>query len=158
DFKTGKRRDRAVEFQLSPGQILLIDSLHGLYNDLSKSVPQEQKFKFYIEALCQIKDEDGNFVRWTDLRLLRRMVRDSWQRNYDPLATVGHWNYVRKSEKTFIVPFVHSADLVFNGSLPYELAAHKHFLEEKFPAILKKYQGDPKKSDAALRARRAGGL
>ncbi|OGR88568.1 MAG: hypothetical protein A3A86_07380 [Elusimicrobia bacterium RIFCSPLOWO2_01_FULL_60_11] len=158
DFKTGKRKDRAAEFKAGADQIILIDSLHGLYNDLTRSVPREMKFKFYIEALCQIKDEEGNFVRWTDLRLLRRMARDSWQRNYDPVSTIGHWHYVRKSEKAFIVPFVHAADRVFNGSLPYEFAAHKAFLESHFPAILKRYGKDPKKADAYFRAKRVYGL
>lgn len=158
DFKTGKRKDRAMDLKTWPDQIILIDSLHGLYNDLTRSVPPEMKFKFYIEALCQIKDQDGNFVRWTDLRLLRRMARDSWQRNYDPVSTIGHWHYVRKSEKTFIVPFVHSADMVFNGSLPYEFAAHKAFLESHFPAIMKRYGNDPKKTDAYFRAKRVYGL
>ena len=158
DFKKGKRTDHATEFKVDKGQIILIDSLHGLYNDLTKSVPDPMKFKFYIEALCQIKDNEGNFVRWTDLRLMRRMVRDSWQRNYDPVATIGHWHYVRRSEKAYIVPFVHSADLVFNGSLPYELAAHKAMLETQFPSVLKRYGKDVKKADAALRARRVGSL
>ncbi len=158
NFKTGKRTDNAVEFKAEKNQIILIDSLHGLYNDLTKDVGEDLKFKFYIEALSQIKDQDGNFVRWTDLRLLRRMVRDSWQRNYDPVSTLGHWHYVRKSEKTYIVPFVHRADMIFNGSLPYEFAAHKHFLQSHWPHMNKKYKDDPKRADAYLRGERVGKL
>jgi len=158
NFKTGKRKDRAVDFKAGKDSIILIDSLHGLHNDLTCAVPQEMKFKFYIEALCQIKDSDGNFVRWTDLRLLRRMARDSWQRSCDPASTLGHWHYVRRSEKMFIVPFVNSADMVFNGSLPYEFAVHKVFLESHFPAILKLYSQDPRKADAFFRAKRVAGL
>ncbi len=158
NFKTGRRQDNATEFRAQSDQIILIDSLHGLYNDLTKSVSDDLKFKFYIEAMCQIKDLDGNFIRWTDLRLLRRMARDSWQRNYDPVATLGHWHYVRKSEKTYIVPFVHSADTVFNGSLPYEFAALKIQLESHWPHMNKKYKDDPKRADAYLRGERVGKL
>ncbi|MBI4395526.1 MAG: response regulator SirA, partial [Elusimicrobia bacterium] len=118
NFKTGQREKRTQEFRLMPNQILLIDSLHGLYDGMTASVPPETKFKFYIEALCQVRDTNGEFVRWADLRMLRRMVRDQWQRNYDPLRTVGHWHYVRRSEKRHIVPFIHQADTIFNGSLP----------------------------------------
>lgn len=156
NFKTGRRQDGAVKFKPGPDQIILIDSLHGLYNDLSKGVPDDLKFRFYIEALCQIKDEHGNFVRWTDLRLLRRMVRDSWQRNYDPAATLGHWHYVRKSEKTFIVPFVHSANMIFNGSLPYEFAVHKVILEPLLEPMARHFREDPGKNDAYLRGQRVG--
>ena len=154
DFKTGKRKLNQVPFQLKENQILLIDSLHGLYDDMTKSIQRKVKFKFYIEALCQMKTPTGEFVRWTDLRMLRRMIRDSWHRSYNPLRTVGHWHYVRRSEKKFIVPFINTADYVFNGALPYELPVHKKFLFKYFPEILAAYEGDPKKTDAYIRAKR----
>ena len=106
DFKTGRRALGIKKFHLKKGDILLIDSLHGLYPKMTSSVPHEMKFKLYIEALCQIRDKNGEFVRWADLRMLRRMARDSWQRSYDPEKTVGHWHYVRRSEKRNIVPCV----------------------------------------------------
>lgn len=154
DFKTGKRFLNRTEFKLQPNQILLIDSLHGLYDKMTKSIPHKMKFKFYIEAICQIRDKEGNFIRWQDLRMLRRMVRDSWHRAYNPTRTVGHWHYVRGSEMKYIVPFIGKVDYVFNGALPYELPVHKKFLLKWFPEIIKAYGNDTKKTDAALRARR----
>jgi uridine kinase len=154
DFKTGKRISKTKEFELLPNQILLIDSLHGLYPDLTSNIPHELKFKFYIESLCQIKDTNGEFVRWTDLRMLRRMVRDSWHRAFNPEKTVGHWHYVRASEKKYIVPFINKADHVFNGSMPYELPLYRKHLYRLFPDIIKSYSNDPKKLDASIRATR----
>ncbi len=158
NFKTGKREKKTKEFRLGPRQILLIDSLHGLYEDMTRGIPPEAKFKFYIEALCQIKDAKGEFVRWADLRMLRRMVRDNWHRSYDPARTVGHWHYVRRSEMRHIVPFIHKADYVFNGSLPYELPYYKKPLFSYFSDILARFRDDPKKADARLRAERVHGL
>ncbi|MBI2118013.1 MAG: response regulator SirA [Elusimicrobia bacterium] len=154
DFKTGKRVGFSQELYLKKGEIILIDSLHGLHEKLTQVVPKEQKFKFYIEAICQIKDKDGNFVRWTDLRLLRRMIRDSWQRGCDATRTVGHWHYVRRSEKRYIVPFISNADIVFNGSIPYELPVYKSMIEKKFPEIIEKYRKEPHKMDAFIRSQR----
>lgn len=154
DFKKGKRVGFSQELCLKKGEIILIDSLHGLHEELTQVVPKEQKFKFYIEAVCQIKDKDGNFVRWTDLRLLRRMIRDSWQRGCEAAKTVGHWHYVRRSEKRTIVPFISNADMVFNGSLPYELPVYKNILEKKFPEIIEKYSKEPHKMDAFIRSQR----
>ena len=57
--------------------MILIDSLHGLYPDMTQDIPDEQKFKLYIEPLLQMKDPDGHYVRWTDMRLIRRMLRDA---------------------------------------------------------------------------------
>lgn len=158
DFKSGIRTDNVKEFRLNPGEIILIDSLHGLYEAMTQSVPAEQKFRFYIEAMCQIKDNLGEFVRWADLRMMRRMIRDSWHRGYDPNKTVGHWHYVRRSEKKYIVPFIHTADYLFNGSCSYEIPVYKNFLDRSFPSILKKYEGDPKKTDAYIRAKRVSSL
>lgn len=154
DFKTGKRTDDKQEFRLLKDQILLIDSLHGLFPDMTSSVPHEMKFRFYIESLCQVKDQNGEFVRWADLRLLRRMVRDSWHRSYDPEMTVGHWHYVRRSEKQYIVPFINKVNYIFNGSFAYELPLYKKHLYKLFPAIMEKYRNDPKKTDAFIRATR----
>ena len=154
DFKTGKRRLEVSEMKLSSGQILLIDSLHGLSPQMTSSVPHERKFKFYIEALCQTKDGNGDFIRWADLRMLRRMVRDSWHRAYNPEQTVGHWHYVRRSEKKYIVPYINKADYVFNGALPYELPIHKAFLFKFLKAIVAKFKSDPGKLDAYIRAKR----
>lgn len=158
DFKSGVRTDNVTEFKLKKGEIILIDSLHGLYADMTKSIPVEQKFKFYIEAICQIKDLNGEFIRWTDLRILRRMVRDSWHRGYEPEQTIGHWHYVRRGEKKYIVPFIHSVDYVFNGSLGYEMPVYKSLLEPLFPKILKTYENNPKRLDAFIRAQRISRL
>jgi len=158
DFKTGVRKKSVEKLRLKKGEILLIDSLHGLYSDMTKSVSSNQKFKFYIEAVCQIKDLTGEFVRWADLRMLRRMIRDSWHRSYGPEETVGHWHYVRRSEKKHIVPFIRTVDFVFNGSLPYELPVHKNFMEKHMSKILKKYESDPKRVDAFIRAQRVNKL
>jgi len=154
DFKTGKRSIDKKEFKLEPNQILLIDSLHGLYDELTKSIPNSMKFKFYIEAICQIRDNEGEFVRWSDLRMLRRMVRDSWHRGYNPTQTVGHWHYVRRSEMKYIVPFINKADYIFNGALPYEFPIYKNILIKQFPEIIKFFENDPKRLDAYIRAKR----
>ncbi|OGS20237.1 MAG: hypothetical protein A3J83_00050 [Elusimicrobia bacterium RIFOXYA2_FULL_40_6] len=154
DFKTGKRTLNAAEFSLKPGQILLIDSLHGLYDELTLNISQEFKFKLYIEAMCQLKYESGEFVRWADLRMLRRMARDSWHRGYDPGKTVGHWHYVRRSEMKYIVPFIGKVDHVFNSALAYELPVYKKYLFKYFPVIIREYETDQKKVDAFIRAKR----
>jgi uridine kinase len=158
NFKTGRREWRGQEIRLAPDEILLIDSLHGLYEPMTQSVPQEKKFRFYIEALCQLKDAAGEFVRWTDLRMVRRMVRDEWHRSYNPVQTAGHWHYVRRSEMRHIVPFIHSADYIFNGSLPYELPYHKKHLARHLRSLATAFRDDPQKLDAHLRAERVNRL
>ncbi len=158
DFKTGRRAPETHPFRLEDDQVLLIDSLHGLYGSMTASVPETLKFKLYIEAMCQIRDTLGEFVRWADLRMLRRMVRDSWHRSYDPEKTVGHWHYVRRSEMRHIVPFIGKVDHVINGSLGYELAVHSAHMGPRMPGIVEAYADQPRRHDALVRAERVHGL
>ena len=154
DFKTGKRVKETVPLSIKPNQLILIDSLHGLYSGMTESIDDSQKFRLYIETLSQVRDQDLNYIRWTDLRLLRRMVRDSVHRNHSPQSTVGHWHYVRRAELKFIVPFINQVDFRLNSALPYELPAMKKKVFHYLPEIIEAYKGNPQKTDAFIRAER----
>jgi uridine kinase len=116
------------------------------------------KFRLYIETVLQIRDGAGRWVRWTDLRLLRRMMRDAAHRNYDPERTLLHWHYVRRGEMKHIIPHVGRADAVINGALPYELAILKSHLAQHFPRWIEAWAQDPARIDATTRARRIRAL
>ncbi len=154
DFKTGLRHLDVQPMRLEPGQILLLDSLHGLYHDMTSSVPDAQKFKLYIETLGQLRGADGTFMRWADSRLMRRMIRDSLHRNSQPETTLTHWHYVRRSELKNIIPFIGSVDFIVNSALPYEIPILKHKVYRYFPEAVGRYQNDPKRQDAYIRAQR----
>jgi uridine kinase len=154
DFKSGKRSNQTKPMRVDPGKIILIDTLHGLHPPLTRSVDNELKFKVYIETISMQRDNEKRFVRWTDIRLLRRMVRDHSQRAYDPMRTIGHWHYVRRSELKHIIPFIRDADFILNGALPYELPVLKKYEYEYFPVVIEKWRKKPKRSDAYIRAER----
>lgn len=158
NFKTGKREQETDPLKLEDNQILLLDSLHGLYGPMTDSVPAEKKFKLYIETLCQIKNQNKEFIRWTDVRLLRRMVRDSWHRSYNPRQTLEHWHYVRRSEIAHIIPFLGTVDHVLDGSLPFELPIYKNHLFKYFPDFVADYKNSPQRQDAYIRAKRVHDL
>ncbi|NCC51427.1 MAG: response regulator SirA [Spartobacteria bacterium] len=154
DFKTGTRELNVHELRLEDDQILLIDSLHGLYDAMTSSIPRENKFRLYIETLGQVQNMDGVFMRWADNRLMRRMIRDSWHRNLKPLQTLTHWHYVRRSELKYIIPFIGNVDYLVNSALPYELPILKNRLFKNFPEGMALYRDDPKRQDAYIRAKR----
>jgi len=154
DFKTGKRQNEVTPMQIGPNDIILIDSLHGLYPAMTEDIPDEQKFQLYIEPLLQMEGPGGRMIRWTDLRLMRRMVRDSIYRAYDPRSTLEHWHYVRSSEMRNIIPYANSTDYIVNGALPYELPVMRRRLLDDFGQWVKDYEDDPLRIDAFERARR----
>ncbi len=154
DFKTSKRHDDHTPMRVGPNDVILIDSLHGLYADMTRSVDDELKFKLYIEPLLQMKGPDGKFIRWTDLRLMRRMLRDAIHRAYDPQRTLEHWHYVRSSELRHIIPYVNATDYIVNSGLPYELPIMRARLFDHFEQWVEQYRDDPLREDAFTRAER----
>jgi uridine kinase len=158
DFKTGTRQEETDLLSLEKGRLLVVDSLHGLYEPLTRSIPHDEKFKLYIETISQLRDEKGQFARWADIRLLRRMNRDHLHRSYDPERTIGHWHYVRRSELKHIIPYIQEADFILNGALPYELPILKKYLFRYFPGFIERWKDDPRRQDALIRAQRVYGL
>ena len=154
DFKTGNRTNEVTPMRLHENEIILIDSLHGLYNDMTVSVPHEQKFKLYLEPLLQMKDSKGKYIRWTDIRLMRRMLRDAAHRAYDPQKTLLHWHYVRASEMRNIIPYINTTDFIISSGMPYELSIYKDRLFPQFTEWITKYKDDPLREDAYTRAKR----
>ncbi|MFQ6101796.1 MAG: ATP cone domain-containing protein [Anaerolineae bacterium] len=154
DFKAGKRHDDHTPMQIGPNDIILIDSLHGLYAPMTEGVDDARKFKLYIEPLLQMKGPDDRFIRWTDLRLMRRMERDASHRAYDPQQTLEHWHYVRSSELRNIIPYINTTDYIVNSGLPYELSVMKVRLFENFERWVEQYKDDPLREDAFARAER----
>lgn len=154
DFKTGQRRDNVTPMKLSKNEIILIDSLHGLYPDMTSALPAAQKYFLYLEPLLQMKDQQGQFIHWTDLRLIRRMLRDATHRAYDPRSTLEHWHYVRSSEMRNIIPYINTADYLINSAMPYELPLYSHRMLHSFASWAIDYQDDPLRADAHLRATR----
>jgi uridine kinase len=132
NFKTGMR-DGYKEFSVAKDEIILIDCLHGLFKALTESVPAEKKFKIYTESANMLRTIEGAYTMWSDVRLTKRMIRDSLYRAYDPMRTLEHWVYVRKGELKHIIPYIHSVDAVLNAGLPYELPILKTVLKDKLP-------------------------
>jgi uridine kinase len=154
DFKTGSRQKKTDTLALGENQVLVVDSLHGLYEPLTRSVPHDQKFKLYIETISQLRDKRGQFARWADVRMMRRMIRDHLHRSYNPERTIGHWHYVRRSELKHIIPCIHEADFILNGALPYELPILKKYLFHHFPTFIERFEDDLRRQDALIRAQR----
>jgi len=154
DMKTGRRFNDRTPMKLGAHDIILIDSLHGLYPDMTQGVPAEQKFKLYLEPLLQMKGPDGEYIRWTDLRLMRRMLRDAVHRAYDPRRTLLHWHYVRGSEMRNIISHINETDYIVNTGLPFELPLYRPRLLDQFAQWEAEYANDPLREDAYTRAKR----
>ena len=154
DFMEGKRQDKKTKMQIGKNDIILIDSLHGLFPPMTEDIAPDKKFKLYLEPLLQMKDPKGQYIRWADIRLMRRMLRDAAYRGYDPERTLTHWHYVRTGEMRNIIPNNIYADFIINSAMPYELSIYKSRLFDGFKDWTEKFKKDPLREDAYTRSKR----
>jgi uridine kinase len=128
DFQTGKS-GKGDRVQLRPGQIIILEGIHGLDPNLLPDFPYDRAYRIYVSALTQLNLDRHNRVSTTDTRLIRRIVRDSWERGYSAMDTINRWESVRRGEKQYIFPYQDNADTMFNSALVYEMAALKPLAE-----------------------------
>ncbi len=84
-----------------------------------------------------MKGNDGEYVRWTDIRLMRRMLRDATSRAADYGQTLTHWHYVRSGEMRNILPHISTADYIVNSGMPYELPVYQPKLGRLFREMVR---------------------
>ena len=113
--------------KLETHQVVILEGIHCLNPLLTTHVAEEHKFKVYVSALTQLMLDNNNLISTTDLRLLRRMVRDFRTRGKTALATLQLWRGVRQGEQRWIFPYQKEAKAAFNSALAFE------------PAVLKTY-------------------
>jgi Uridine kinase len=135
NFKTGKREWGNEEMKLPKNGIIIIEGIHGLNDMLTSTIPSENKFKIYISALTQLNIDDHNRIATTNIRILRRIVRDFLSRGYGGEKTLLMWPSVRRGEERNIFIYQESADAMFNSSLVYELCVLKKFALEELNKI-----------------------
>ena len=146
DFIEGKKQfNRTI--QLKENDILVVEGLHALNDEIGKEIPKKNKFKIYISPLSFLNIDNDNRISQTDIRLLRRMIRDYRTRGYSPSHTLSTWDDVRRGEEKYVFPYQDEADVIFNSFLAYELGVIKTYAE---PLLFSISQTDPN-YDTAVR-------
>lgn len=125
DFKLGKQFITDETMKLGKDEVIIIEGIHGLNPVLTADIAEEDKFKIYLSVLTQINLDNHSRIPTTDLRLLRRMVRDNTHRGSSAENTIMTWSSVRRGEELNIFPYQEQADVMFNSAGLHELALLK---------------------------------
>lgn len=134
DFKIGKRKPGKT-VRLKEDTPIMIEGIHALNDKLTRSIPKHQKFNIYIAPQTQLHIDNHNPISITELRLLRRIVRDQKYRNSSAEETLSMWQSVRNGEFKWIYPNQSHANFVFNSELSYEFAVLKKHAVIQLQAI-----------------------
>jgi uridine kinase len=130
DFRRGasvRKTGRTV--QLGAHDVLLAEGIHGLNPRLAELVPSGAAFAVFVCPLTQLPFDRLSRVHTSDVRLLRRIVRDRHGRGHDAASSIARWPSVRAGERRHIFPYQHRADAVFDTSLIYELSVLKVYAQ-----------------------------
>jgi len=131
DFAQGKSFAKGGrEIQLGPRDLLMLEGIHGLNPKLLEPDSERDRvFRVFIHPMTSLPYDRLSHVDLSDIRLLRRIVRDRHTRGANAADNIMRWPSVRHGERAHIFPFIGEADVVFDSSLVYELSILKVFAE-----------------------------
>ena len=129
NFVTGKKEYNSDPVKLNEDAIILIEGLHCINDAMSPDIDPSLKYKVYLSPFIPMNIDKHNYISTTDLRLMRRIVRDNRSRASDVGKTIDYWNTVRCGEEKYIFPYINNVDMILNTSLIYEIGVLKVFVE-----------------------------
>ncbi|NLL01584.1 MAG: nucleoside kinase [Mollicutes bacterium] len=129
NFITGEKEYKNRIIKLEEKDIILIEGLHTLNEELTKGISKDQKLKIYISPFTPLGIDRHNHLSTIDIRLLRRIIRDSWSRGYTAEQTLKMWDKVREGEVKYVFPYTNEADFILNTAFIYEIGVLKVYAE-----------------------------
>lgn len=129
NFETGMREYRGDTLRLEKDTVVILEGLHALNPELIPNIPREMTFKIYVSSLTTVNLDNHNWIPTSDVRLIRRIVRDYRYRGYSARETIARLGSVQRGEDRWIAPFQEEADVMFNSALLFELAVLKRHAE-----------------------------
>ncbi len=129
NFVIGEQEYKGNKIKLEDNDILIIEGLHAINEEMTKEIDSKNKYKIYISELTDLNIDNHNVVSNSDIRLLRRIIRDARTRGYKAEDTISSWNRVRKGEEKYVFPFQNSVNTIYNTALIYEVGVLKLYVE-----------------------------
>lgn len=145
NFKTGIREMNGKKLKLEEGMVLLVEGIHALNPRLTDRLPDEAKYKIFINTITSISLDDHNCIPTSDNRLLRRIVRDYNKGAFTARESIANWPNVRRAEVKWIYSFQENADVMFNSTYILEFAVLRAHAEQILMTVPKNC---PEYSDA----------
>lgn len=147
DFAEGKKHFNGNRIRMSEYSVVVMEGIHALNPDMVPNIPQDAVFRIFVEPSTSIPFDNHNWAAPSDIRLVRRILRDYKFRAYSAQNTIRRWPSVRRGEMRWIYPFQENADVIFNSALIFELAVLRNYVEPLLRQV-------PEASDEYATARR----
>lgn len=138
DMKTSTpmSKDHWIKTKLPDDGLIIIEGIHALNPLLTNKIDKSNKLHIMISPLSYITIDNFNIISSSQVRMLRRMVRDYLFRGRSAVSTLSQWPAVAKGERINIYPNQNNADIVMNSGLLYETSVLKYYAEPLLRTIL----------------------
>ena len=125
DFKTGYRegyRDLTIPEGEEP--VFLFEGIQAVYPEVAalfEGIPSRSLFS-NVQRNITLMDGDGERIFTpSDIRLMRRLVRDEAKRGTTPDFTLTLWESVRANEESSILPNAHACDYSIDSTMAFDI-------------------------------------
>ena len=119
DFKTNTRGPETFTVKYDANTCLILEGIHALN---PKLMPNDSfsTLRVYISPHTQFFYQGEVLLIARQLRLIRRILRDTALRGATPKQTLKMWNQVLRGEREYLHPFRKMADVHINTTHLYE--------------------------------------
>ena len=135
NFIKGEREWLGKKVKLPANGVIIVEGIHGLNPILTSHIDEKYKFRIYISALTQLNLDNHNRITTTDVRKIRRIVRDQLSRGHGSEDTLKMWHKIKRGEQKNIFVYQEEADVMFNSTLVYELCVLKKYALQELDKI-----------------------
>lgn len=135
NFVTGKKELTNKRIKIKENSIVMFEGLHAINDKLLPMIPNNIKYKIYVSPFIPLSIDEHNYINDTELRLIRRILRDFTTRGYSVETTIKNCKKVHLGEEKHILPLVGNADIILNTSLSYEVGVLKVLIEPLLYAV-----------------------
>jgi uridine kinase len=126
DFKLG-RRSSYDAFQLNKNSVIIVEGIQAVYPEITEVFENTENLSVFISTERGVCCGESSFSA-TELRLIRRLVRDSRHRGATAEFTFSIWKSVTDNEAKSILPYKDKATLKIDSSMGYEPYVMRQFL------------------------------
>ena len=120
DFATHRSTPDAQEVHVDNNSAVIIEGIHALNPELTKSVDAGSVLKIYAGLRTEYYEGRKRIIATRDIRITRRVIRDERDRGHSAENTLALWKNIMAGEEKWIKPFKVDANYLLNTALDYE--------------------------------------
>lgn len=123
---SGGGRIGSRDIKIAKNGVVVVEGIHALNPLIIETLPADSLLKIYVSVESGIFEDDELIFSPRDLRLVRRMIRDSIFRNATVERTLEMWDGVIRGEKEYLYIHKDTADVDINSMHSYEPCLFKN--------------------------------